>query len=135
MPNTLTVDPGCSAVNNPKSALSPVRTLMGLLPMTVAFTSDLIGVSVALGVKGLTVGVGVTDAVSVRVAVKVGVALGVTSLVGVAVDVWVAVGVLVGVLDGVSVKVGVGVGGSANGKSKILPAVSINGEVVGSQPN
>lgn len=132
MPMTLTVTFGCNEVSKPKSALSPVRMLIGLLPATVAFTSAEVGVGVGVGLTAL---VGVRVMVKDGVAVSVGVALGVTTFVAVAVAVLVGVGVLVGVFEGVSVKVGVTVGGSANGKSKMLPAVSINGDVVGSQPS
>lgn len=94
MPNTLTVSPGWSEVSSLKSALSPVRILMGLLPITVALTSA----RVAVGVKvGLFTAVGDRVGVSDGVAVKVGVGVGVTTLVAVAVAVW------VGVSDGVNV--------------------------------
>ena len=126
------VESGCKEVSNPKSGLSPVRMLIGFVPFTLAFTSA--DVAVAVGV-GLFAGVGESVGVSEGVAVRVGVALGVTTFVAVAVAVLVDVGVLVGVSEGVSVKVGVTVGGSASGKSKMLPAVSISGDVVGSQPN
>ena len=133
MPKTCTVTLGARDVNNGKAELSPVRILMAFVPLTTAVTLEPAAVAVAV-IVALWAGVGESVGVREGVAVKVGVALGVTTLVAVAVAVLVGVGVLVGVSEGVSVKVGVTVGGSATGKSNVLPAVSISGEVVGSQP-